>query len=150
MSVIEKHRRSLSLRCILPSEHILSYTTFYGVTILNKAVNRDSKSEDLSTSVNFLTILFYEFTYPSKIKGFCKHSVMMLKIQPNLLQKLSASPMSSAHFPVFLPGCIARVILQAELTHLLFFIPVRFCCVEEVKDCFGFCGICGVLFCFNV
>lgn len=69
--------------------------------ISNKTLKRDSKPEDWASSVNFLTILCYEFTYLSKIKGFCKHGVRMMKFQPNPPRK--TCPLALGRLLVSLP-----------------------------------------------
>lgn len=102
--------------------------------VSKKTLNRDSKPEDWVTSLNFLTILLSEFTYLSKIKGFCRVwwcSSPILPVQPGLWSSAVFSlPCLSLRQATC---CITRAILQAELRNPLFSCPVRLYCTGREK-----------------
>lgn len=129
------HQRSrntteIFLRCILPPEHILPYSTFHGVMVSKKTLNRDSKPEDWASSVNFLNMLLSEFTYLSKIKAFCKECDDV-PAQPSQL-KLPSGPLLPSCFSAFLPGRPFAALPEQfyRLSWDIFYFPIQWGFIE--------------------
>jgi len=107
-------------------------------------------------------MLFYECTYLSKIKGFCKHSVMMLKFQPSPLRETCLLalhlPLASLRFSQ--AGCLlhCQSISTGKVeTCFIFHSSEVLTCgggkrLEEGRGFFGlaFVGFAGFWFLFNV